>query len=75
MYTRVGCLRLCCHVVVCFDVVSPLFTTQSAVNSRVLIKQTFGETYSDRQHSGHPKLAESPLLMNTVQKNNPTHKR
>lgn len=46
----------CC----CFDVVSFLFTAQSEVNSRALIKQTFRDTHSDRQHSGQPKLVGPP---------------
>lgn len=59
----------CC----CFDVVSLLFTAQSEVNSRALIKQTFRDTYSESQSSGQPKLVGPPsipscLLMNTLQR-------
>lgn len=46
----------------CFDVVSLLFSAQSAVNSRALIKRTIRDTYSDRQHSGQPKLVGPPPL-------------
>lgn len=53
------CARLGCHVVLMLFLFS---SAQSAVNSRALIKQTFGDTYSDRQHSGQTKLAGPPLL-------------
>lgn len=47
----------CC----CFDVVSLLSKAQSAVNSRLLIKQIFRDTFR-QQRSGQPKLVGPPLL-------------
>ena len=53
-----GVVLPCC----CFDAVSHLLTAQSAAHSRALIKQTFGDTYSYRQHSGQSELLGPPLL-------------
>lgn len=83
MHKRLGCVGLGCHVV---DLMLFLFSAQSAVNSRALIKQTFGDTYSDGQNSGQPKLVRPPLpiprslmfqfclLMNILQKHEHTMK-
>lgn len=78
MHKRLGCVGLGCHVV---DLMLFLFSAQSAVNSRALIKQTFGDTYSDGQNSGQLKLVRPPpiifqfcLLMNILQKHEHTMK-